>query len=180
MAGDALNHTNRSSRTSFREKRPSIYELRNGSLGISTSSRSMRNLFASFDNDSREDQLKRSERSARSDGMGGHRSYFDRPVQASALSASGRRPLPRIPSMPGVDDDDEDENYNDSGVGESGGVGPPTEILPHNPGDVQVPRLVGFDNATEKEHVLGTEENAAGPSKSDDELDDYFVRENGN
>ena len=35
-----------------------------------------------------------------------------------------------------------------------------------------------YYNATDKDHVSGTEENAAGLSKSNDELDDYFV-ENG-
>jgi hypothetical protein len=163
MALDVSNHTNGHNRSSFRAKRPSIYELRNSSRG--TSSRSMRNLFASFDNGDREDQLQRTEKFTRSDGVGVRKSCYDRTLQGSALS----RPLPRIPSV-----DDDDDNDNNSDVGQTGGVGRPTESLPHSLGDEHIPRLLGFDNATE-DHVLGMAENAAGSSKSDDELDDYFV-----
>eukprot|EP00563_Minutocellus_polymorphus_P019363 CAMPEP_0197716882 /NCGR_PEP_ID=MMETSP1434-20131217/1625_1 /TAXON_ID=265543 /ORGANISM="Minutocellus polymorphus, Strain CCMP3303" /LENGTH=249 /DNA_ID=CAMNT_0043301335 /DNA_START=42 /DNA_END=791 /DNA_ORIENTATION=+ len=167
---------NRTNRSSFSAKRPSIYELKNSGLG--TTSRSMRALFASFDNGDREDQLKISERSARSDGMGRRRSCFDRTLQVDALRASGRHPLPRIPSVPGVaDDDDEDEDDNDNDVEERDGMRRPTENLPRNPRDEQIPRLGGYVNATDEDHVSEMAKSAEGCSTSDGE-DDFFV-ENG-
>ena len=163
--GGSCDALSRSLRSSIRSKRPSIYELQQSGLG--NTSRSMRALFASLDkDDDRQDQLKTSERSSRSgDGMGRRRSHFVHDIHANSLRTShhGKNPLPRIPSIPGIEDDDE----GDEEEGKS----------PQHMPDEQVPRpqsLVGTTEAVGNGfgHSKGPESTKA--CSASDDLDDFF------
>ena len=163
--GASCDVLSQSIRSSIRSKRPSIYELQQSGLG--NTSRSMRALFASLDKEDRHDQLKSSERSSRSgDGTGRRKSHFVRDIHANSLKSShhGRNPLPRIPSIPGIDEE-EDDGHEQEGHS------------PHHSVDEQAPRpenIVGTTKVVGNGFVRSEVAATAEACSASDELDDFF------